>query len=145
MKSTKELEQLAYDQEKRILFTKKNGRFVPASDPWAYNGLTPGFWLIWVRPGQTTIRHTVWPDCIATEAALMAVREELEKGLLKDSQLTPVVQKMSVKHMKAWTRYCKVAALEGCTTLNRKSIHDIVDSAIHLLRKRLENNFKEGT
>jgi hypothetical protein len=48
-------------KENQRLYKKVGKKFVPVNDPYAYDGLREGFWLIKISGGTTSIRQQVYP------------------------------------------------------------------------------------
>ena len=49
-------------KEGQRLYRKVGKKFVPVNDPYAYDGLRNGFWLIQVKDGSTSIRQEIYPE-----------------------------------------------------------------------------------
>lgn len=69
----------AYTKQNNILFQKKGKKYVPVNDPWAYDGLREGWWLVKVQSGSTSIRSIVYP----AQAELLAAAKDKEDDLIK--------------------------------------------------------------
>jgi len=69
----------AYNKQNNILFQKKGNKYVQVNDPWAYDGLREGWWLIKVKEGSTSIRSIVYP----AQAELLAAARDKEDQLVK--------------------------------------------------------------
>jgi hypothetical protein len=69
----------AYTKQNNTLFQKKGNKYVPVNDPWAYDGLREGWWLVKVQSGSTTIRSAVYP----AQAELLAAAKDKEDELIK--------------------------------------------------------------
>ena len=69
----------AYTKQNNTLFRKKGNKYVPVNDPWAYDGLREGWWLVKVQPGSTTIRSAVYP----AQAELLAAAKDKEDEIIK--------------------------------------------------------------
>lgn len=69
----------AYTKQNNTLFQKKGNKYVPVNDPWAYDGLREGWWLVKVQSGSTTIRSAVYP----AQAELFAAAKDKEDELIK--------------------------------------------------------------
>lgn len=66
-------------KQQNILYKKVGKKYVQANDPWAYDGLREGWWLIKVEAGCTSIRSVVYP----AQAELLAVARDKEDQLVK--------------------------------------------------------------
>lgn len=69
-----------------ILYRKVGKKYVPVSDPWAYNGLREGWWLVGVQPGSVTMRQCVYPDKAALQAAAHELQDQLINIIRKASE-----------------------------------------------------------
>ena len=81
-------------REEQILYRKvkcKNGRvkYVQCTDPWAYNGLREGWWLVKVTPGSTSIRQCVYPDKAHITAAGRDMEDKLVDIIRKAPEAKP--------------------------------------------------------
>lgn len=65
-------------KKEQTLYRKKGNKYVPVNDPYAYDGLREGWWLVSVKEGSTTIRQCIWPD----RAPLLAAAQEMEDKLV---------------------------------------------------------------
>lgn len=66
-------------KQQNILYKKVGKKYVQANDPWAYDGLREGWWLIKVEAGCTSIRSVVYP----AQAELLAAARDKEDQLVK--------------------------------------------------------------
>jgi hypothetical protein len=66
-------------KKQNILYKKVGKKYVPINDPWAYDGLREGWWLVKVGEGFTSIRSIVYPN----KAELLAAARDKEDQLVK--------------------------------------------------------------
>lgn len=66
-------------KKQNILYKKVGKKYVPINDPWAYDGLHEGWWLVKVGEGCTSIRSIVYPN----KAELLAAARDKEDQLVK--------------------------------------------------------------
>ena len=64
-------------KEDQRLYRKVGKKFVPVNDPYAYDGLRNGFWLIEVKDGSTSIRQEIYPDKAPIQAAARMLEDKL--------------------------------------------------------------------
>ena len=70
---------VATKDDQRVYRKVSKNKFLPVNDPYAYDGLRNGFWLVHVKDGSTSIRQQVWPDrAVQTAAARLAEDEIVE-------------------------------------------------------------------
>jgi hypothetical protein len=92
----------------RAVYYKKVGKkYVEVNDPWAYDGLGEGFWLIQVRPGSTSIRHQVYPAASALTAAARLKEDELVAIIREASEARPQNRKISEEALRDWKKFIK--------------------------------------
>lgn len=65
-------------KEDHRLYKKKGKKYVPVNDPYAYDGLREGFWLVKVDNGCTSIRQQIYPN----KAPISAAARDLEDKLI---------------------------------------------------------------
>lgn len=97
----KALDRITYKEES-TLYRKKGRKYVPVNDPYAYEGLGRGWWLVQVREGCTSIRAAVYPHKAEIEAAIREKAEKVEQVLLKATQARPKTREMSSELRKDW-------------------------------------------
>lgn len=67
-----------YEKMNQIRYKKIGNKYVQDNDPWAYEGLREGWWLVKVKPGSTSIRQAVYP----AKAEIMAAARDKEDTLV---------------------------------------------------------------
>jgi hypothetical protein len=93
----------AYTKQNNTLFQKKGNKYVPVNDPWAYDGLREGWWLVKVQSGSTTIRSAVYPAQAELLAAARDKEDELIKIIREASEAKPKEGvPMSEQALKDW-------------------------------------------
>lgn len=98
---TEHLRQIQYKSDE-TLFKRVNGHYIPVSDPWATEGLRDGWWLVQVRPGNTTIRQCIHPDKAPIEAAARELEHKLVDVIRAASLAQPAVSNMTPELKQAW-------------------------------------------
>jgi hypothetical protein len=79
----------AYEKMNQIRYKKTGKQYVQDNDPWAYEGLREGWWLVKVAPGSTSIRQAVYPAKAEIMAAARDKEEQLVDIILKASEARP--------------------------------------------------------
>lgn len=97
----KALDRIAYKEES-TLYRKKGRKYVPVSDPYAYEGLDKGWWLVQVREGCTSIRAAVYPHRAEVEAAIKEKADKIEDILFEATQARPKNRTISPEFRKDW-------------------------------------------
>ena len=135
-------EQYRRHREDNQLYVKRHGRYLPTSDPWAYEGLREGSWLIIVQPGCTSIRECVWPANAEVEAAIRTAEDAMIKAMQEALKLKPQQPaRNSPKWQRAWKRFAAEVGDElAPTTLWRASVRDAVQAGLAAMRPHVEVN-----
>jgi hypothetical protein len=94
-------------QETTLYKKTASGRYIPATDPWAYDGLREGWWLVKVQSGTTTIRQCVHPNQAELEAARKDAEEKITDILRHCLEAKPKSSSISPEFAKAWKRLSK--------------------------------------
>jgi hypothetical protein len=94
-------------KKNQTLYKRVGNKYVQANDPWAYEGLREGFWLVQVREGSTSIRSQVWPAKAAISAAARVKEEELVDIIRKASEARPTQRPISEQALKDWQKFIK--------------------------------------
>ena len=71
------------------LYKKVGRKYVPTSDPFAYEGLREGWWLVKVTPGCTSIRQAVQPHKAELEAAAKDKEDVIMDIIRKSTEAKP--------------------------------------------------------
>jgi len=77
------------NKEEQILYKKVGKKYVKANDPWAYDGLREGWWLVKVSEDCTSIRSIVYPNKAEIIAAAKDKEDELLKIIREASEAKP--------------------------------------------------------
>ena len=97
---------LAIKEDQR-LYRKVGKKFTPVNDPYAYDGLRDGFWLIQVKDGCTSIRQEVYPDNACIHAAARLMEKELIEIIRKACEARPSKTPLSPEEKKDWDKFIK--------------------------------------
>ena len=92
-------------QEDSRLYRKVGKKFVPVNDPYAYDGLREGFWLIKIEKGYTSIRQQIHPEKSAITAAVRECEGKLVDIIRKASGARPVNNELTPEQKKDWEKF----------------------------------------
>lgn len=126
-------------------YIRKNGKYVPAHNPYALEGLYNGAWLVVVEKGSTIIEQALNPKTAELDAALYYLREELVRAISKSAEAQPPIP-ISKKEQKAWAKFKRSMGKMGKTGKNmlnmlcHPSYYDIADSGCQRIRKIMLEN-----
>jgi hypothetical protein len=91
------------DQSEHIIYKKEGKKYVPINDPWAYNGLTVGWWLVKVcDKGGVSMRSTIYPRRAEIIAAAHDKREALVQIIREASEARPSKVQISTEALADW-------------------------------------------
>jgi hypothetical protein len=126
------------------LYEKVGKKFVPVNDPYAYDGLGEGAWLVMVKPGSKSIRTAIRPSFIELETALRYLEDGLCEAMRKAGEMRPRTTKLSPKEQKAWNAYKKAMGKDMPTYLEYASLSEIAEAGCEYIHKiMVENNMSE--
>lgn len=94
-------------KEDQRLYRKVGKKFVPVNDPYAYDGLRNGFWLIQIKDGSTSIRQQIYPDKAPLTAAARMVEDKLIDIIRKASEARPNKIPLTEEEKKDWDAFIK--------------------------------------
>jgi hypothetical protein len=117
------------------LYTKKGKKYVAYNDPYAYDGLTNGCWIVIVTPNGKTIREQIWPDREEIVTGIEIARQGMEDAMMEANRIQPSYRKNTALEQKAFNAYLAILNDDKATlTASRASISEVVDAGIKYLR-----------
>ena len=119
-------------KEDQRLYRKVGKKFVPINDPYAYDGLRNGFWLIQVKDGCTSIRQEVYPDNACIHAAARLMEKELVDIVRKACEARPSKTPLSPEEKKDWEKFIKKHG-ESFNTLHYPSFQENAEKIVKTL------------
>ena len=119
-------------KEGQRLYRKVGKRFVPVNDPYAYDGLRNGFWLIQVKDGSTSIRQEVYPEKAPIHAAARLMEDKLVEVIRKACEARPSKTPLSPEEKKDWDKFIKKHG-ESFNTLHYPSMQENAEKIIKVL------------
>ena len=97
---------VALKEDQRI-YRKVGKKFLPVNDPYAYDGLRNGFWLVQVKDGSTAIRQQIYPDSSPERAATILAEEKIVEIIRKASAARPSNIPLSLTEKADWEAFIK--------------------------------------
>jgi len=94
-----------YEKMNQIRYKKVGRKYVQDNDPWAYDGLREGWWLVKVAPGSTSIRQQVYPNKAELDAAAKDKEDELVKIIREASEAKPAKIPISAEALADWQTF----------------------------------------
>lgn len=96
--------QAARKEDQRI-YRKIGKKYVPVNDPYAYDGLREGFWLIKIDKGCTSIRQQIHPEKAAITAAARNMEDKLLDIIRKASEARPMNIALTPEQKEDWDKF----------------------------------------
>ena len=119
-------------KEDQRLYRKVGKKFVPANDPYAYDGLRNGFWLIQVKDGSTSIRQEIYPDKASLHAAARLMEDKLVQIICGACEARPNETELSPEEKKDWEAFIKKHG-HSFNTLSYPSIQESAEKIVKTL------------
>ena len=119
-------------KEDQRLYRKVGKKFVPANDPYAYDGLRNGFWLIQVKDGSTSIRQEIYPDKASLHAAARLMEDKLVQIICGACEARPNETELSPEEKKDWETFIKKHG-DSFNTLSYLSIQESAEKIVKAL------------
>ena len=119
-------------KEDQRLYRKVGKKFVPANDPYAYDGLRNGFWLIQVKDGSTSIRQEIYPDKASLHAAARLMEDKLVQIICGACEARPNETELSPEEKKDWETFIKKHG-DSFNTLSYPSIQESAEKIVKTL------------
>jgi hypothetical protein len=92
-------------KEDQRIYRKVGKKFVPMNDPYAYDGLREGFWLIKIEKGSTSIRQQIYPNKAPFTAAARLIEDKLVGIIRKASEARPASLSLTPIQKKDWEKF----------------------------------------
>jgi hypothetical protein len=119
-------------KEQKRLYRKCGKKFLPVNDPYAYDGLKNGFWLIQIKDGCTSIRQQIYPDKAHITSAALLMEEKLLEIIRKSGEARPAKTALTPEQKKDWDRFIKKHGAEF-NTLHYPSLQENAEKIIEAL------------
>jgi len=124
-----------YDKMSQIRYKKVGRKYVQENDPWAYEGLQEGWWLVKVAPGSTSIRQQVYPNKSEISAAARDKEDQLVDIIRKASEARPQQRPLTPEALADWQAFIAKHG-EQFTTLEYPSIQENAEKIIEALLQK---------
>lgn len=118
----------------QIRYKKVGGKYVQDNDPWAYDGLREGYWLVKVSPGSTSIRAQVHPNKAEITAAARDKEDQLLDIIRKASEARPQRNPLTPEALADWQELIAKHGKEF-NTLEYPSLQENAEKIIEALLK----------
>ena len=129
---TDSIKAMAARKDDNRLYRKVGKKFLPVNDPYAYDGLKNGFWLIQIKDGCTSIRQQIYPDKSHITAAARLMEEKLVEIIRKSGEARPAKTPLKPEQKKDWDRFIKKHGAEF-NTLHYPSLQENAQKIIEAL------------
>jgi len=122
-------------KESDTLYKKVGRKYVAINDPWAYDGLREGWWLVKVASGSTSIRSCVYPAKAELQAAIKDKEDQLVDIIRKASEARPQRRPISKQAKADWELLISRNGKEF-NTLEYPSIQENAENIIKILLEK---------
>lgn len=119
-------------KESEILYKKVGRKYVPVGDPWAYDGLRAGWWLVKVSDGCTSIRSCVRPATAELQAAIKDKADQIVDIVRKAGEARPQHSPLTEEQRRDWNAFIKKHG-EQFNTLEYPSIQENAENILKIL------------
>lgn len=123
------------DKESQILYKKVGRKYVPINDPWAYDGLREGWWLVKVSSGSTSIRASIYPAKAELQAAIRNKEDQIADVIRKASEARPQRRPISEQAKADWEWFVARNGKEF-STLEYPSIQENAENILKILLEK---------
>lgn len=117
-----------------IRYKKVGRKYVQDNDPWAYDGLREGWWLVKVAAGSTSIRQQVYPHKAEITAAAREKADQLVDIIRTASEARPSQNPISPEALADWKAFIAKHGKEF-SSLEYPSIQENAEKIIEALLK----------
>ena len=119
-------------KEDQKLYRKVGKKYIPVNDPYAYDGLRNGFWLIQVKDGSTSIRQEIYPEKASIHAAARMMEDKLVGIIRKAGEARPNKTPLSAQEKKDWDAFIAKHG-ESFNTLHYPSMQENAEKIVKAL------------
>jgi hypothetical protein len=124
-----------YEKINQIRYKKVGKKYVQDNDPWAYDGLREGWWLVKVASGSTSIRSCVYPAKAELQAAIRDKEDQIMDVIRKASEARPKSIPLSEQAKADWEWFIARNGKEF-NTLEYPSIQENAENIIKILLEK---------
>jgi hypothetical protein len=119
-------------KEDQRMYRKVGKKFVPINDPYAYDGLRNGWWLVQVKDGCTSIRQAIYPEKSAIQAAAIEMEDKIIDVIRKAGEARPNKTSLSPEEKKDWDTFIKKHG-KNFNTLYYPSFQENAENIVKIL------------
>ena len=119
----------------QIRYKKVGRKYVQDNDPWAYEGLREGWWLVKVAAGSTSIRQAIYPHKAEIIAAAKDKEDQLVEIIRKASEARPQSIPLSEQAKADWAWFMSRNGKEF-NTLEYPSMQENAEKIIEALLEK---------
>lgn len=123
---------MAAIKESQRRYRKIGKKFVPINDPYGYDGLENGFWLIYVKNGSTSIRQQINPATSTLNAAARLMEDKLITIISKACEAKPTKIALSKEEKEDWEAFIAKHG-DSFRTLSHPSFQANAEAIINVL------------
>ena len=124
-----------YEKMNQIRYKKVGRKYVQDNDPWAYDGLKEGWWLVKVAAGSTSIRQQVYPSRSEISAAARDKEDKLIDIIRKASEARPSQNPLTPEALADWQAFIAKHGKEF-NSLEYPSIQENAEKIIEALLEK---------
>ena len=124
-----------YNKMDQIRYKKVGRKYVQDNDPWAYEGLRDGWWLVKVAPGRTSIRQQVYPNRAEITAAAKEKEDQLVDIIREASEARPSQNPLTPEALADWQAFIAKHGKEF-SSLQYPSIQENADRIMQVLLEK---------
>jgi hypothetical protein len=121
-------------KEDSLRYKKVGNRYIPDNDPYAYEGLTNGWWLVKVTPNSMTMRATINPNNAEIDTAARDKADELMDIIREAGEGTPVKAELTPEALADWKAFIAKHG-EQFNYISYPCLHDVATKIIASLIK----------
>ena len=121
-------------KENQIRYKKVGRKYVQCNDPYAYDGLREGYWLVRVTPGCTSIRQYVFDCAPEVQAALNTAVENIVPIISKAMEFRPAIPNLSEEFVKEFQEL-KNKYPDELRMLHGPAVYDIAREIVEKLNE----------
>jgi hypothetical protein len=121
-------------KEASLRYKKVGNRYIPDNDPYAYEGLTNGWWLVKITPNSMTMRATINPNNAEIDTAARDKADELMDIIREAGEGTPVKAELTPEALADWKALIAKHG-EQFNYIRYPSLHDVATKIIASLIK----------
>lgn len=116
-------------KETQRQYVKVGKKYIPVNDPYAYDGLRNGFWLVKVENGSTSIRQQIYPQKVHITAAARLLEDKLVKIIREACEARTGKKSLTPQEKADWDAFIKRHG-ESFNTLHYPSFQENAEKIV---------------